>query len=244
MAGMTSRPKSVRDSSSQASSETLREHVDAQRSEVALGLLGLLLPVGHAAVGVEGKDAEAMRVADRHLLDGDRDISPVASVRGDERLVVHLVDVVAGQDEHDVAGLLADRLEVDEHCVRRAAVPLGRSAARDVRLEQANAALVAVEVPRPASADVVVQRARVVLRQDEDVVDLRIDAVRQGEVDDPVLARERNGRLGPDGGQDRQPLPLATGKDDGCDRLHAQMLHRAMSPSAASKRCRSRRCRW
>ena len=166
------------------------------------------------------------------LLDGDRDVSPVAAVRGDERLVVHLVDVVAGQDEDDVAGLLADHLEVDEHGVRGAAVPLGRPAARDVRLEQADAALVAVEVPRPARADVVVQRARVVLRQDEDVVDLGVDAVRQREVDDPVLARERHGGLGADGRQDRQPLTFPTGKNDGGDRLHAAMLHRPTGRSA------------
>ena len=36
---------------------------------------------------------------------------------------------------------------------------------------------VAVEVPRPAEADVVVERARVVLGQDDDVVDARVDAV-------------------------------------------------------------------
>ena len=50
---------------------------------------------------------------------------------------------------------------------------------------------VAVEVPRPAEPDVVVQGARVVLRQDEDVVDPGVDAVREREVDDPVLAAER-----------------------------------------------------
>ena len=129
------------------------------------------------------------------LAEGTRWTATVTSARlrrwnGDERLVVHLVDVVAGEDEDDVARLLADHLDVLEHRVRRAAVPLGRSAARDVRLQQADAALVAVEIPRPAGADVVVQRARVVLRQDEDVVDLGVDAVRESEVDDPVLAGE------------------------------------------------------
>ena len=59
-----------------------------------------------------------------------------------------------------------------QHRVGGAAIPLRRAAAGDVRLEHADAARVAVEVPRPARADVVVQRARVVLRQDQHVVDV------------------------------------------------------------------------
>ena len=161
------------------------------------------------------------RLADRHALDGDRHLGPVAAMEGDERLVVHLVDVVAGEHQHDVAGLLLDHLEVRQHRVGRAAVPLGRAAARDVRLQQPDAALGSVEVPRPADADVVVQRVRVVLRQDEHVVDLGVDAVRQREVDDPVLAGKRNGGLGADGRKDRQPLTLSSGEHDCDDPLHA-----------------------
>ena len=85
--------------------------------------------------------------------------------------------------------------------------------------------VVAVEVPRPARADVVVERARVVLRQHDDVVDVRVDAVAEREVDDPVLAGERHRGLGADARQDRQPLPFPAGEDDGSDPLHGAMLH-------------------
>src|SRR4026209_1110721 len=51
-------------------------------------------------------------------------------------------------------------------------------------------------VPRPPEADVVVEGVRVVLGQHEDVVDVRVDAVRQREVDDPVLAAEGDCRFG------------------------------------------------
>ena len=133
---------------------------------------------------------------------------------GDERLVVHLVDVVAGQDDHDVGRVVLDDVHVAEDGVRGPAVPLGDLAPRDVRLEQLHAALVAVEVPRPAQPDVVVERARVVLGQDDDVVDVGVDAVRQREIDDPVLATERDGGLGPLLRQDRQALAFATREDD------------------------------
>ncbi len=101
-----------------------------------------------------------------------------------------------GEDEDGVAGRLLDDVDVLEDRVRRAAVPLGDPAAGDVRLEHPDAAVVAVQVPRPAHADVVVERAGVVLGQDDDVVDVRVDAVGEGEVDDAVLAAERHSRLG------------------------------------------------
>ena len=152
-----------------------------------------------------------MRLADRHALDRDRHVGALAAMVLDERPVIHLVDVVAGEDEDDVARLLADRLDVGQHRIGRAAIPLRGSVARDVRLHHADAALVAVEVPRPPDADVVVERARVVLGQDEDVVDLGVDAVREREVDDPVLAREGDGGLGADAERSdrRSPSPPA-----------------------------------
>ena len=118
------------------------------------------------------------------------------------------------------AGSCSMTFDVAQDRVGRAAVPLGDPAARDVRLEQLDAAAVAVEVPRPAQADVVVERARVVLGQDDDVVDVRVDAVRQREVDDPVLAAERHGRLGPLLRQDREALALAAGEDHRHRPLH------------------------
>ena len=160
--------------------------------------------------------------ASGHAADGDRHVGPVAAVGGDERLVVHLVDVVAGEDHDGVGRVVLDDVHVAQDGVGRAAVPLGDLAARDVRLEQLDAAAVAVEVPRPAEADVVVERARVVLGQDDDVVDVGVDAVGQREVDDPVLAAERHGRLGALLGQDRQALAFATREDDRHRPLHGQ----------------------
>ena len=58
----------------------------------------------------------------------------------DEGAVVHLVDVIAGQDEHQVARRLADGLDVLEHGVGRAAIPLAGAAAGDVRLQHPDAA--------------------------------------------------------------------------------------------------------
>ena len=120
-------------------------------------------------------------------------------------------------------------VEVLEDRVGRPAIPLGDPAPRDIGLEHLDPARVAVQVPRPAQPDVVVERAGVVLGQDDDVGDVRVDAVRQREVDDPVLAPERDRRLGPDRGQDREALTLAAGQDHRHRPLHAQVLVRRLT---------------
>ena len=110
-----------------------------------------------------------MRLLDRHGAHGAGDVRAAIPVQLDERAVVHLVDVVAGEDEHELRVPVVDEVEVLEHGVRGPVVPVARPAATDERLEQRHAAAAAVEVPRTADADVVDQGARRVLRQDPDV---------------------------------------------------------------------------
>ena len=86
-----------------AAQRLLREDVDAHRRQVALRLLGFLLPLGDPIVLVKGEDAHARRLGEWHAPDGDRHVRTMAAMRGDERLVIHLVDVVAGKDQHRVA---------------------------------------------------------------------------------------------------------------------------------------------
>ena len=123
------------------------------------------------------EDAEAVRLADGHGLDRDRHVRALAPVLLDERAVVHLVDVVAGQDEHDVGAGLVDRLDV---WGTASAVPRYHSRARSREMYGCMMRMPPVLRSRShgrPSADVVVERPRVVLRQDDDVVDVRVHAV-------------------------------------------------------------------
>ena len=107
----------------------------------------------------------------RHALDRDRHVGALAPVLLDERAVVHLVDVVAGEDEHDVGAGLADGLDVLERRRRPCRDTTRGAVARDVRLHACRTPPVVRSRShgRP-DADVVVERARVVLRQHDDVV--------------------------------------------------------------------------
>jgi hypothetical protein len=207
-----------------APERALREDVHAHRREVALRLLRLLLPLDDLVRLVHREDPHPGRLDERHPADRDRDVGAVAAMGRDERLVIHLVDVVAGEDEDRVGRLVLDDVHVLEHRVRGAAVPLRHAAAGDVRLEQLHAAAVTVEVPRPAEADVVVEGTRVVLGQDDHVVDVRVHAVGQREIDDPVLAAERDRGLGTNGREDRETLALTAGEDHRHGPLHRAVL--------------------
>ena len=85
--------------------------------------------------------------------------------------------------------------------------------------------------PEPMWSD---ERARVVLGQHGDVVDVRVDAVREGEVDDPELAAEGDGRLGPLLREDGEARALAAGQDHRQGPLHRPSCARVGAGSWSS----------
>ncbi len=70
--------------------------------------------------------------------------------------------------------------------------------------------------------DVAVEARRQKLGEDKDALDARVDAVRDRDVDDPVLPRETDGRLGPAEREGVEPRPAAPAQDDGGHRFHAR----------------------
>jgi hypothetical protein len=92
--------------------------------------------------------------------------------------VVHLVDVVAGEDE-DVLGLFrADGVDVLEDGVGGALVP-GLGDALHGRKDLDELAEFRGDDGSPAFADVAIQREAFVLGEDVDVAQVRVDAVGQ-----------------------------------------------------------------
>ena len=77
----------------------------------------------------------------------------------------------------------------------------------------------------PAEGDVPVEAHRLVLREHQDPAHAAVEAVREREVDDPVDAAERHGRLGPVARQRLQPRALAA-----CQHDRQNILHRCSRP--------------
>ncbi|CCC96390.1 protein of unknown function [Azospirillum baldaniorum] len=173
---------------------------------------GLLDEVDDALRLVHMHDAEAGGLGARHLDAGDRHIGLLGDVVEQKRAVIHLVDVVAGQDQDVFRLVVAQDVQVLVHRVGGALVPGGLADALLRRQQVAELVHLAAEEV-PAALQVAQQAVRLVLRQHADAAEARIDAVRQGEVDDPELAPEIGGRLGATVGQLLQPAAPAASQD-------------------------------
>lgn len=140
-------------------------------------------------------DAEADRFHTRYFQAADGDVGAGIDVLLQHPFIVHLIDVVAGKNDHVFDAVVLDDVDVLIDGVGRAFIPLrlGDALAGRQNIE-ALVALGAEEVP--AALHVADQRMRLVLRGDADAADAGIQGVRQGEIDDAGLAAEIDGRLG------------------------------------------------
>ena len=120
------------------------------------------------------------------------------------------------------------------------AVALLRVAAARERRQDAESTRVAVEVPRAPVQQVIVEGVGAVLLRDPDVADAAVHAVGEREVDEPVVAGERERRFGAPRGE-RTESPTGTageheGEDPGTWHAHgpAQGPARGHGPSAVA----------
>ncbi len=164
---------------------------------------------------------------------GEGDVGAGVAVLLQHEGVVHLVDVVAGEDD-DVLGLLgADGVDVLVDGVGGALVP-GLGDALHGREDLDELAEFVGDDGAPALADVAVERERLVLGEDVDVAQVGVDAVGEGDVDDAVLAGEGDGRLGAIAGQGEEPFAGTTGKQNAKRISH--ITHHSNSGTASGEK--------
>ena len=183
----------------------------------------LLLEAQQPVVAVDLHHAELRGRFEVRAEGADRQVGMRLDVPLDELHVVHLVDVVAGQD-HDVRRpLLLDRVDVLVDGVGRALVPmLVDPLLRGHDVDEL--AQLAAQVTLPADVDVPVEAHRLVLREDQVLANAAVEAIREREVDDAIDAAERHRRLGAVAGQRLQPRTLAAGQDHREDFLHVDSI--------------------
>ena len=159
-------------------------------------------------------DAEGGGFADRDLEASHRHVGVLLDVLHQHRLVIHLVDVIAGQDDDVFRRVARDDVDVLEHRVGRPGIPgaVRHPLARGQDVE----ALVALEPEEiPAALQMADQAVRLVLGRDADAADAGIERVGQREIDDPGLAAEVDRGLGAPFGQFEQAAALAAGEHIG-----------------------------
>ena len=154
---------------------------------------GLLLEGDDLAVAVELEESHRRRIVDRHRLRRDSDVGLPIDVRLDHLVVVHAVQMIAGKNQvvvgvvaHEVPRRLPHRVGRPLKPVRVVGRLLGREDFHEPRTEQIHPVRL---------RDVPVERRRVELREDEDAPDVGVQAIADRNVDQAVLAADRDSRL-------------------------------------------------
>jgi hypothetical protein len=177
----------------------------------------LFLERDDVPTGIEAEDAHLRRGLGIRRLRRNGDIRSLRFVRPDQLLVIHPIQMVAGEDE-----VMARRMPCEVTCRLTYGVGCSLEPVRIVGCllggEDFDKTL--REVVEPVRhRDVTIERGGIELRQNVDAADVRVQAVAHGNVDQPVLPGDRNRGLGPRGGQWKQPRALAAAKNDR-ERIH------------------------
>src|SRR5215472_14067507 len=158
----------------------------------------------------------------RHLDHTDGDVRALLDVVGDHRAVVHLVDVIAGEHQHVLGTVAEYQLDVLIHGIRGAAIPHRT----ELLLRGHHLDELAEFAPQvaPAVLHVLNERLCLVLREDGDLADAGVDAIRQHEVDDAELAAEGGRGLAAVRGEIAEAL-AAPARHDDRERAAGQAAH-------------------
>jgi hypothetical protein len=136
-------------------------------------------------------------------------------MKGQQRVVIHLVNVIAAQHQRQVGFGIFQKGEVLLDRVGGSGVPVGVGAPFVRLVDLHSARKTAVQVPGPPGPDVLVEGVRAILGEDHHVEDAGVDAVGEGEVNDAILPGEWHGGLGAFGSQHAQARAFSPGQDHG-----------------------------
>src|SRR5277367_6422882 len=178
----------------------------------ALGFGGLFLEADDAPVFIGFDDAETAGSFLRRDFEGsDSDVRTGFDMLLEHLLIIHFVDMVAGEDEDEIGLFRADGIDVLIDGVGGALIPV----LRDAHLRRENFDEIAVAHQRgPALAHVTIEAERFVLGEDEDAAQIAIQAIGKGDVNDAVDAAEGDGGLGAIASEGPKAFALATGQQD------------------------------
>ena len=171
------------------------KYVNTHRRQIAAGIRRFLLEIRNSAAFVGNHDAEALCFlhGNRHYCDSH--LSAVLLVEVKHHLIIHLINMIAGKNQHILRVVRLHIGNILIYRIRRAGVPLAIGAFLIGR-QYRNAADVPVKIPGNTDTDMRIQSERLILRKHANRVNAGINAVTQREIYDPVLTSKRYSRLG------------------------------------------------
>ncbi len=171
------------------------------------------------------QNAKARRLLCHHRLDRDGDVRLMLPVKSDKERVIHPVKMITGEDHHIVGVRHLELEELLAQRIRRALIP-GRTCRRLLRRQDAHPPVRKV-IELVSARDVAMQRDGVKLGQHIDTIDAGVNAIADRDIDQPVVPRQRDSRLGPQLRQRIKPAPCAPAQDHSKHIMHCVLHFRA-----------------
>ena len=172
----------------------------------------------YAPIFIDADDPKFAGLYYRYLDAADSHIGLFVYMEGKHRTIVHFIYMITGQYQYIRRVMTTQNVEILIDCIRRALEPLravpGLLGSEDA--DEAGAEVVEVVGER----NVLVEALGVVLGEDEDPAQVRVEAVADGDVDEAVLARDGHGRLRALVGEGKEPGSPTASQDDGEGVIH------------------------
>src|ERR1700678_3392019 len=185
-------------------------------------MLPLLQKACNAMLTVDVDHAEMARFGWIGGQSRDRDIGASVLMLFEHTPVIHLVNMVAGEDEHILRLFRTNGIDVLIDRVRRSHVPVFADPLHGRQNFDKFADLAPENVP--AFANLTIQRQRLVLREDKNAAQAGIDTVRKRDVDDAIDAAEGHGRFGAIASKGIEALSSASGEQNSERIFHSRTV--------------------
>ncbi|MEY4613104.1 MAG: hypothetical protein RL179_1077 [Planctomycetota bacterium] len=150
---------------------------------------------GDTVAGIHIKDAELVGLMHRNRDAPDCEVGTPFNMQADHFTVVHLVDVVRCKDDDILRVGFFNHIDVLVDGIRGAFVPMFVDALLGRQDFNIFIELRAEKIP--TQVQVPVQASRLVLGEYKDLAKVAVEAVGQGEIDDPVKAPKGNSGFRP-----------------------------------------------
>ena len=176
-------------------------------------MCGLLFEVDDLVVLIGDHDAETgcFFHGDGHDCDGSGSACLLVAV--EHLVVVHLVDVVTGEDKQIFRIIRIDEIDVLCDCVSGAAIDIQSCVCFLTGSQNEYAAVFGIKAPEASLCDIAVQQYGFILGQDTDNVDPTVGTVAEREIDNTVFATVSNCWLSNFVGKIMQTTSPTTGQD-------------------------------
>ncbi len=175
------------------------EEIDGERRPVIEGISRLFDIIRHPpapfVLFVDRSKTKPGSTFFRDLCEGDGQIGLLFNMELDKFPVVHLVDMIAGENHHHIRFVHGDEIDILIDSVCRSLVPVGRPPALKGR-QNGGKPVSAYHIPGLSVCDVVDEAERPVLREYADFLDSRRHKAGHRKIDDTVDPAKGQDRLG------------------------------------------------